>query len=299
MKTWVKLYTEINRDPDMGTLTWAERGIWSALLALAGEIDDQDEDGPTGFIDTIEKVAWHLRCGLDELEGALHSFIARGMVDVDIDRQVTLINFGKRQRRAPSSQAERVAERVQRHRSKVKRGCNEDVTRRNALRKDSETDTDSEADADADAERNDGGGGDKSASLPQQEHGRGGAVGPDDVRAAHRAWQLARGGAVNALDGEQINDLIDEFTAPWVTEAAHEANASRNGKLISMNFLRAILDRWRAEGFKAPRGDPVKRADVDADKREKAKATRQQMLAQGVPRAEVDATIVEFYGEGY
>ena len=97
MKTWVKLHTKINHDSKMGTLTWAERGIWSALLALAGEIDDQDEDGPTGLLDTIDNVAWRLRCDIDELEAALHSFIQRGMVDVDIDRQVTLIHFGRQQ----------------------------------------------------------------------------------------------------------------------------------------------------------------------------------------------------------
>ena len=72
MKTWIKLYTEINRDPDIGTLTWAQRGIWSALLALAGEIDDRDEnEQETGRLDTSTRVAWSIRCDLAELDEAI------------------------------------------------------------------------------------------------------------------------------------------------------------------------------------------------------------------------------------
>ena len=229
MKTWVKLYTEINRDPDMGTLTWAERGIWAALLALAGEIDDQDDDGPTGFIDTIEKVAWHLRCGLDELEGALHSFIARGMVDVDIDRQVTLINFGKRQRRAPSSQAERVAERVQRHRSKVKRGCNEDVTRRNALRKDSETDTDSEAESAAEADE-------RETPPPLTD---------PLVGEVYTAWHNANG-LLNPMHRDILGEYIDEYGAENVRDAIKESAQVQTS--FGPRYVETVLRNWRTNG---------------------------------------------------
>jgi hypothetical protein len=34
---------------------------------------------------------------------------------------------------------------------------------------------------------------------------------------AFSAWQSARGGAVNELDAQVISDLVDEFTAEWVT----------------------------------------------------------------------------------
>lgn len=81
MKTWVKLYTEINRDPKMGTLSWAHRGIWSALLALAGEMDHRDEnDAETGELDTLDNAAWCIRCELGEFRAAVQEFIKRGMI---------------------------------------------------------------------------------------------------------------------------------------------------------------------------------------------------------------------------
>ena len=68
MKTWVKLYTEIIDDPDQGTLTLAQRGIWSLFLALAGKIDDRDDAwNETGRLDTVERVAWMLRVSVDEI----------------------------------------------------------------------------------------------------------------------------------------------------------------------------------------------------------------------------------------
>ena len=127
MKTWVKLYTEINRDPEMASLTWAERGIWSALLALAGEIDVRDElGGETGALDTVENVAWHLRCDETEMEIALAAFKVRGMVTTR-DGIVYIVHYGERQARPPSSRPEAVAQRVREHRER-ERG-NEDVTR--------------------------------------------------------------------------------------------------------------------------------------------------------------------------
>ena len=115
MKTWVKLYTEINRDPKMLRLTWAQRGIWCALLALAGEIDDEDGDGPTGLLGSPEDVALLIRCDDQEFAEAIAAFEARGMVQ----RRGGLLylpHFAERQKRKPSSRPDMVAERVRRHR---------------------------------------------------------------------------------------------------------------------------------------------------------------------------------------
>lgn len=57
---------------------------------------------------------------------------------------------------------------------------------------------------------------------------------------------------MNALDCEQLNDLVDEFGEEWVVAAILEANASRRDRLISIRFVEAILRRWSAQGFKAP-----------------------------------------------
>ena len=129
MRTWVKLYTEINRDPKILRLTWAQRGIWCALLALAGEIDDEDENGLTGLLGSEEDVALLIRCDEAEFAEALTAFEARGMIYRE-DGLLYLAHFGDRQREKPSSQRERVAQRVQRHRRATGDGqeCNAPVT---------------------------------------------------------------------------------------------------------------------------------------------------------------------------
>ena len=158
MKTWVKVYTEINRDPDIGTLTWAQRGIWTALLALAGEIDDRDEDEQeTGILDTIDRVAWSIRCDLAELREAVTEFVERGMVEVwNDDELLVLPNYPKRQGRPPSSRPSAVAERVKRHRAKVQVECNDvtDSMKRGVTpsEADTESDAESESESDIDAE---------------------------------------------------------------------------------------------------------------------------------------------------
>jgi len=127
MKTWVKLYTEINRDPKIGSLTWAQRGIWSAILALAGEIDKRDkDDAEIGALGQSQEIAWHLRCNEDELSDALLAFEERGMVHHNDDTWY-VTNYSDRQRRAPSQKRKAVARRVKAHRE-MKRECNEGVT---------------------------------------------------------------------------------------------------------------------------------------------------------------------------
>ena len=155
MKTWVKVYTEINRDPDIGTLTWAQRGIWTALLALAGELDHRDEDEQeTGMLDFPHRVAWSIRCDPGELGDALDEFGERGMIDWDSDGRLYLPNYPKRQGRPPSSRPSAVAERVKRHRAKDAQECN-DVTgsmKRGVTPSEADTDTDTDAEVETDAE---------------------------------------------------------------------------------------------------------------------------------------------------
>ncbi len=72
------------------------------------------------------------------------------------------------------------------------------------------------------------------------------------LAAAHTAWQNARGGAVNAMDAEQVTAMCDEYGADWVEAAIHDANAARQDKLPSLNYVAAFLKRWKREGFRAP-----------------------------------------------
>lgn len=86
---------------------------------------------------------------------------------------------------------------------------------------------------------------------------------------ALEAFVQARGGAVNPIDVDQIADLVDEFekhrlglprASPgadmpgdsWVRAAILEGNASRkDGRMVHLNYIKAILDRWRIDGFQA------------------------------------------------
>jgi len=154
VKTWVKLYTEINRDPDMGTLSWAHRGIWQALLALCGEIDDRDEEEKeTGRLDTLPRVAWSIRCDERELSGAIEAFEERGMVTTSEDGCLWLVNYPKRQARSPSSRPSAIAERVKRHRDKTKADGNEDVTTLHRAVTPSDSDPDPDTDTEGDTDK--------------------------------------------------------------------------------------------------------------------------------------------------
>jgi len=131
MKTWVKLYTEVNEDPKIGSLTWAQRGIWSALLALAGRLDYRDEnDKETGLLDTPQNTAWHLRCPAEEFGDALKAFQERGMID-EREGLLYITNYAKRQARPPSASREAVAKRVKRHREAKPDQRNEETDERN------------------------------------------------------------------------------------------------------------------------------------------------------------------------
>lgn len=128
MKSWVKLYTEILDDPDIGSLTWAQRGLFLALLALAGKLDTRDgDDMETGRLDTLERTAWHLRCGADELSEAVGAFSERGFID-ERDGMLYLTHYPDRQAHSPSEDRNAVAERVKRHRERKALARNEDVT---------------------------------------------------------------------------------------------------------------------------------------------------------------------------
>ena len=129
MKTWVKLKTKINHDPEIGTLSWAHRGIWSALLALAGEIDDRDgDDRETGRLDTPENTAWRIRCDWAEFQAALAEFTNRdGWMD-DRDGILYITKYRKAQERPPSASHKAVAARVQRSRARKAQASNDGVT---------------------------------------------------------------------------------------------------------------------------------------------------------------------------
>lgn len=246
MKTWVKLYTEINHDPKVGTLSWAHRGILSALFALCGEIEDVDADGnETGALDTAENLAWRLRCERGELDAALAEFQARRIVHVE-DGIVYLTHYAARQARPPSAKREAVRGRVRQWRED-RRGCNdvtpegeregnEGVTHLEKIREDSDSEKNHlAADAAAPAAH------DEDAPIRAE---------------IARAWeQLNPRRQVTDLDRDQLADLCQEYGPPQVLDAIRRTN--EQGK-ASLAYVRGVL---RGNGPKprsraSPSGEP-------------------------------------------
>lgn len=97
MRPWVKLYTEIIDDPKIGKLSLADRGVWMMLLALAGQLDDYDDNGKqTGRLSTLEDVAWHIRCPIEDLASSIEHFKAARMIHED-GGVLVLTHFAERQ----------------------------------------------------------------------------------------------------------------------------------------------------------------------------------------------------------
>jgi hypothetical protein len=128
MRSWIKLYTEILDDPDIGTLSNEQCGIFLKLLALAGRLDHRDDnDMETGRLDTVERVAWHLRCAVSEMQDAATAFTERGFLD-ERDGILYMTHYPDRQAHSPSEDRNAVAERVKRHRERKAHESNERVT---------------------------------------------------------------------------------------------------------------------------------------------------------------------------
>ena len=105
MKTWIKLHTKALDSPDIGALSWAHRGIFDALILLAGRLDYRNDDNQeTGQLDTLERTAWRIRCNLDEFHEAVSVFAAHGMVTEDAEG-LTLTNYWEYQRGVTREQA--------------------------------------------------------------------------------------------------------------------------------------------------------------------------------------------------
>lgn len=263
MKTWVKLYTDINRNPDVGTLTWAQRGIWSALLALAGQIDDRDERGrETGKLDTPEKVAWSIRCELGELSEAIQVFMGgeRKWLE-DRDGVLYIRKYRERQGRPPSARPDAVAGRVKRHRAKQTDERNEgvttlqdDVTRAQRPVTPPDSDSDSDTDPETDSDPESGGASAPPHALPSSAHAETATIEdlceifcqltgippPEDQPGLTRSdvrtlWRLPL---------RQIGDMADRapgLAQEIMADAYRELKATSDGKTMRVSSPKSLL----------------------------------------------------------
>lgn len=230
MKTWVKLYTEIIDDKKLRPFSWAERGILMTLIALAGRLDYRDaNEDETGQLDTLQDVAWYLRCDIEELQEAVKKFIKCGMLE-DRGGVLFLANYGRRQKRPPSAKRAAVNKRVKRHRAKDK---TEDVTTLHPERNEDVTQLERKSRIErVDAEKSEA---DVTAATSK----------------AFSAWLDAKNNYMTQLDTDQLVDLIADYSDEWVAASIQEANKSKRRGGISFKYIMAILERWKKEGFQS------------------------------------------------
>lgn len=127
MKAWIKLHTEIIDDPKIGRLSFADKGLWLCLLALAGKIDDRDADGAlTGKIGSLDDVTWLLRTQVADIQPGIERMVSAAMLHWDGDA-LCVTHFAERQEQ-PSEKPSAIATRVKRHRAAAKQNSNADVT---------------------------------------------------------------------------------------------------------------------------------------------------------------------------
>jgi len=138
MRYWIKLYTEIMRDPKMGRLTDRQFRTCINLFTLAGTTDDD------GKLPPLEDIAWHLRSDEASLLADLEA-LARVNIVEQVDDTWIVRKWAERQAKAPSDQPERIAQRVRNHRERKR---NESVTTLQPGVTTPETDTDTETDTD-------------------------------------------------------------------------------------------------------------------------------------------------------
>lgn len=127
-KPWLKLWTDTLSDRKLRRLKPAEKWCWVGLLLLAAETDDAGKielaDGvpmmADDFIDAldVEPETW---------ESAYAYFLRLGMITVDGDGFVVVVNYAKRQEPKDPTAADRM--RRYRDKSRTSKEVTADVTR--------------------------------------------------------------------------------------------------------------------------------------------------------------------------
>jgi hypothetical protein len=287
MKSWVKLYTEITRDPKIGSLSWAERGIWSALLALAGEMDVRDEgDRETGEVDTVPNISWRIRCDEEELRAALGAFEARDMISLvdgpGGDPVVMVTHYGERQRRPESDRHAAVLERVKRHRE-VRRAernvvtvetplvtdeCNEVVTPLHGECNEVVTPLESESDTDSEAEE----------SATAAPSARAGQAQDEAVKEKSGPGAPRSGSERDARSREPAVLLVKAITGRMPPKGLYESVIQALAPPVDEERLRRCYQAWLMRGYKvtnfawlfewyAKKGIPEERRNGDGKSR--------------------------------
>lgn len=152
--TWFRLYHDLPNDIKLRRFTPQEKWAWVALLCLASQSKDR------GVVEAEnEDIADY--CEFNCTQDWLYfrdKLIAKGMLEINADGKLHILNWENRQYEKPSDRPEAVNARVKKHRAKKKEKavtpCNALQTPCNATDTDPDTDPDSETDPDTHKIRN-------------------------------------------------------------------------------------------------------------------------------------------------
>jgi len=123
---WIKMWLEALDDPKLTRLSLAEQGAWWGVIELAAKCDAKGKLVSGGQPLTIAEIAEALHIKTAGDRKALESMIAkmeqRNSLAWNEGHTLTVVNWEKRQARAPSARPEAVAERVRRFRARTQAG---------------------------------------------------------------------------------------------------------------------------------------------------------------------------------
>ena len=199
-------------------------GVWVTILCLASDSPKRgwllmDGGSPLEYEEIVEEV------GLDvmKFDAILRQFLSESFDMLAIDNETSAYFVTQWEERQPMSDTTG-AERVRKHRERVKLQAKEVKRYSNALEED--TDTDKEKDIDKDKE----------------------AIG-DAFAFFENNFQL-----ITVYTSEKLGNLIDEYTVQWVREAMQIA-VDNNKR--SLSYVEGILKRWKAQGKNVPRKEKI------------------------------------------
>lgn len=251
MPAWFRFYSETTADRKIERICRTLQqpkalvvGAWSILMAIGN-------DSPVrGVLLLTEDIAFtdadladEMGLSLDATQAILDQFQRFSMIHHS-DDVMYLTNWNKRQFASDDS-----SERVRRYRERKKAEQQQPGNNKETL------------------QDRDGNAPEQNRAESEQSRSR---TEPETASTAGDLFLKVRGGAVNSLDVDALNDFIQDCEQhrqglprgspganlsgdDWVKAAILEGNASRHrGKVISLNYIRAILDRWQADGYKAP-----------------------------------------------
>jgi len=89
------------------------------------------------------------------------------------------------------------------------------------------------------------------SNISYKSKGSGGVVGGDEHVAKVSSLFEENIGMITPMVAEKLKDIIDEYSPEWFEEAMKEAVTSGHR---SLNYITAILERWRVEGYKSKTG---------------------------------------------